>query len=319
VHLYELGVKGTTHPPSEPAGLPSSAPPDKPPPEPAGDILTPPAPRAAAPGVRRWLLAALAVTVLGAAGAVSWPHWKNFLPDTAQRTALKQRVALMQEEAATLRKGIDDHKRELADAAQSARNTVGGLEEQLRAATAGAEKQTLQIALWEARNARATAEELDRRHQLALAGANGLSALESQLQEASDARESGAWETARPRLDASLRAYRELHGLPDRLKTELQSLRAAQVARLGGQWALADCKEAAIWTVKDPNLTVLWPKQGVFEEKILDASDAGVTTVILTPDAYRHRLYRYQVGDAGLTATEISSGRQETLKSCNAP
>ena len=123
---------------------------------------------------------------------------------------------------------------------------------------------------------------------------------------------------AKTLLDQTQAAYMVLKDVPDKLNATLSSQRVTWLKPVNGKWSSGDCQGAPTYSVKDPIISVFWPKHGTFEEKVLDVSSEGnLITTVISPEKYKGRLYRYQVNGSTLELSEVSSGRSEVMKRCD--
>jgi serine/threonine protein kinase len=258
----------------------------------------------------------LAAAGLAAGLALSYPQWRGWLPDKDQQNSLQQDVARQEGEAKALQKQVEERRREVDGAAQNAKRDVERIESQLNSVRNDADKQTLQIQLWGARNAQAAAESVERGFREALEGGEGLAFQEGQMKAAEAAVKAKQLEQAKALLEGVHSGYLKLKETPDRIRLALKTQRAQWLEPLNGKWGKGDCQGASTWSVKDPALTVFWPKAGVFEEKIVDVGGGGVVTVTVSPAQYKGRLYRYQPSASALEVSEVNSGRREVLQRC---
>jgi len=259
---------------------------------------------------------ALGGIALVALVAGTYPFWKAWLPDRAQELMRQQEIARLEGEAKSLAELVDERRREVDTVLQNAQREVDRLEGQLNTVRGDAERGALDLALAEARGDAAAAGFIEQGMSAMLEGPEGLVSQDGKMRAAEIALKAGDLDQARDLLVAAHRGYAALKDKPEQLARQLKAERAKLVEPLNGRWALKDCAGAGTWSVKDPTLSVFWPKQGVGEERIIDASANGIIVSVVNPVKYRGRVYRYAPGARELTVTEVKTGRREVLKRC---
>ncbi|MGY6215745.1 protein kinase domain-containing protein [Methylolobus aquaticus] len=268
------------------------------------------------PNALRSLVLGGGALALIAAVAGSYPLWQGLLPDREQQASLQQQIARLEGEAKSLAELVDERRREVDTALQNAQREVERLEGQLNTVHGDAERGALELALAEARGDAAAAVFIDQGMNAALEGPEGLVSQDGKMRAAEIALKAGDLEQARDLFVAAHRGYKALKDRPEELSRQLKGERAKLVAPLNGKWTLKDCAGAGTWAVKDPTVSVYWPKQGVGEERIIEASTSGLIVSVVNPAKYRGRVYRYTPGEQSLEVTEVRTGRREILKRC---
>ena len=249
---------------------------------------------------------------------ISFPDWRGLVPDKDRDNNVKQEVARLEGEVKSLQKRVDERRREVEADTQDAKRDVERITGQMSNARNDTDKQKLELSLWEARTRLSVAEFVNQGFREALEGSDGLVTNEGNLQAAQAAEKSNQWLQAKTLLDQTQAAYMVLKDVPDKLNATLSSQRVTWLKPVNGKWSSGDCQGAPTYSVKDPIISVFWPKHGTFEEKVLDVSSEGnLITTVISPEKYKGRLYRYQVNGSTLELSEVSSGRSEVMKRCD--
>lgn len=263
----------------------------------------------------------LLLGIAGAAGLglliVSFPAWKGLLPDKDRENSVKQEVARLEGEIKSLQKRVDERRKEVTSNAQNAKRDVDRITAQIASARSDDDKAKLQLSLWEARGKQEQADYIAKGMEQALDSNVGLVANEGMLRAAEAAQKSKDLPQARQLLEQTQAAYLKLKEIPEQYQTEYETHRDQWLQPIAGSWSEGDCNGAATWVVRYPGISIVWPKHGTFEEKILDVSENGVITVVVSPDKYKGRLYLYQIGNDSLELSEVNSGRRGVMKRCN--
>ena len=93
-------------------------------------------------------------------------------------------------------------------------------------------------------------------------------------------------------VDVGLRYANPTYDLYD-LHEQVVRQRDQSVQRLAGKWALDDCASAVQFVVNGRTLRIAWPQVGDFEERVLNADQREVVSVVVSAGKYQEGLSGY--------------------------
>jgi hypothetical protein len=212
---------------------------------------------------------------------------------------------------------VDRQRREVDEAAEKAAGERDLIQKQLKAARSEDDRRAQQVAFFEAQERLAVEQELAALYRKESEGPQGVAALTARLGEANAAAKAGDLPQARAQYTAVIAALTTLQARPAALREQVVTQRDQSVQRLAGKWTLDDCAKAAQFVVNGRSLQIAWPPHGDFEERVLNADQREVVTVVITAGKYQGRLSGYTPAARALTIRSIADGRNETLKRCD--
>lgn len=156
-----------------------------------------------------------------------------------------------------------------------------------------------------------------RRDALQAQAASDLEAAQVRLAEAEALLSAGDTRGALERFKVLEVDYRRLSALDGELRAAASKAEATAATRLAGAWSDGDCKAASTWTFEAGKLTVSWPGQGVYRERLIGAEGQSVFTIGEAPEAQAGRAFRYRLEGDALSAEEMGANPSRMrLKRC---
>jgi serine/threonine protein kinase len=230
--------------------------------------------------------------------------------------AARAATTRLRDAAAASVQRLDEQARAIAGAAVAASGEVQRLQARVAALPADADQSADRLALARARDAEALAKGVDLRFRNALAGPAGIGTLRAQLVAGGEAMAANHADQARSDFDAVERTAAGLASIPDAARNEVQTQRAALVARLDGKWSDKDCASSSLWHVEGgKQLRYDWPGLGSFEEEVVQAADGRVVTVGVAPEKYKGHLSEYEPSDTAIEV-HLANGKVVPFKKC---
>lgn len=261
---------------------------------------------------RRLLFGGLCAAAALAVG-LSYPAWKSAAPwrglnSGAEAARLAGVVKVMSQRAETqLAKARSDADRAEQDALR--------LQERLEGANSSSDYDEILPRFVEAdlEKTRVAA----RRDALQARAATDLEGAQVRLAEAEALLSAGDTRGALERFKILEADYRRLAAMDGELRQAASKAEAAAASRLAGAWSDGDCKTASQWTFADGKLSVSWPGQGVYRERLIGADGSTIFTIGEAPEAQAGRAFRYRLEGDELAAEEMgASPTRMRLKRC---
>ena len=271
-------------------------------------------------GGLKWL--AWMATVLAALAALAvWlfgpPSPPQPLVKKAVEAQQRQEPDPLAEKANSLLQLVDRQRREIVEAVQNAASELELIQKQLKTALTDDDKRRQQAALFEAQDRLAIDQQLAALYRKEIEGPQGVAALTARLGEANATAKAGDAQQAKVQYTAVIEALTTLQGRPAALREQVVTQRDQSVQRLAGKWALDDCASAVQFVVNGRTLRIAWPQVGDFEERVLNAEQREVVSVVVSAGKYQGGLSGYIPVAKGLTIRSLADGRSRTLKRCD--
>lgn len=157
-----------------------------------------------------------------------------------------------------------------------------------------------------------------RRDGLQTRNAADLEAAQLRLAEAEALMSAGNTGGALERFQALEAEYRRLSAVDGEIRAAGAKADAAMAARLAGSWSDGDCATPSVWTFDAGKLSVTWPGQGTFRERLIGTDGDTVFTLGEAPEVQVGHVFRYRLEGDQLSVEQMgSSPSRMRLKRCS--
>ena len=120
------------------------------------------------------------------------------------------------------------------------------------------------------------------------------------------------------RFQALEAEYRRLSAVDGEIRAAGAKADAAMAARLAGSWSDGDCATPSVWTFDAGKLSVTWPGQGTFRERLIGTDGDTVFTLGEAPEVQVGHVFRYRLEGDQLSVEQMgSSPSRMRLKRCS--